>query len=71
MGVVVRRYIDFLILLIHTPLFILLSSSIPPFCSFINVFLVFVPVLFIIKFYVLNIFLAQFKHIHTTTGVPR
>ena len=35
MGVVVRRYIDFLILLIPTPLVsVLFSSSIPTFCSF-------------------------------------
>ena len=35
LGVVVRRYIDFLILLIPTPLvFVILYSSIPTFCSF-------------------------------------
>ena len=35
LGVVVRRYIDFLILLIPTPLVsVLLCSSIPTFCSF-------------------------------------
>ena len=35
MGVVVRRYIDFLILLIPTPLVsVLFYSSIPTFCSF-------------------------------------
>ena len=39
-GVVVRRYIDFLILLIPTPLVsVLFCSSIPTFCSFFfNVF---------------------------------
>ena len=39
-GVVVRRYIDFLILLIPTPLvFVLFCSSISTFCSFFfNVF---------------------------------
>ena len=37
--VVVRRYIDFLILLIPTPLVsVLFCSSIPTFCSFFNVF---------------------------------
>ena len=36
LGVVVRRYIDFLILLIPTP--VLFCSSIPTFCSFLNVF---------------------------------
>ena len=35
LGVVVRRYIDFLILLIPTPLlFVPFCSSIPTFCSF-------------------------------------
>ena len=38
-GVVVRRYIDFLILLIPTPLVsALFCSNIPTFCSFSNVF---------------------------------
>ena len=41
MGVVVRRYIDFLILLIPTPLVsVLFCSSIPTFCSFINCFFI-------------------------------
>ena len=36
-GVVVRRYIDFLILLIPTPLVsVLFCSSIPTFCSFLT-----------------------------------
>ena len=34
LGVVVRRYIDFLILLIPTPLVSLICSRIPSFCSF-------------------------------------
>ena len=39
LGVVVRSYIDFLILLIPTPLVsVLFCSSIPTFCSFLNVF---------------------------------
>ena len=47
LGVVVRRYIDFLILLIPTPLVsVLFYSSIPTFCSFKNMFFVLVPVLF-------------------------
>ena len=47
LGVVVRRYIDFLILLIPTPLvFVLFCSSIPTFCSFFKMFFVLVPVLF-------------------------
>ena len=37
LGVVVRRYIDFLILLIPTPLVsVLFCSSIPTFCSFLT-----------------------------------
>ena len=43
MGVVVRRYIDFLILLIPTPLVsVLFYSSIPTFCSFVKMFFVLV-----------------------------
>ena len=38
-GVVVRRYIDFLILLIPTPLVsVLFYSSIPTFCHLCNIF---------------------------------
>ena len=63
MGVVVRRYIDFLILLIPTPLVsVLFCSSIPTFCSFKKMFFVLVPVLFVIKFYVLKFFSPQYKH---------
>ena len=51
MGVVVRRYIDFLILLIPTPLVsVLFYSSIPTFCSFKKMFFVLVPVLFLLHF---------------------
>ena len=47
LAVVVRRYIDFLILLIPTPLVsVLFCSSIPTFCSFKKMFFVLVPVLF-------------------------
>ena len=43
LGVVVRRYIDFLILLIPTPLVsVLFYSSIPTFCSFLKMFFVLV-----------------------------
>ena len=63
LGVVVRRYIDFLILLISTPLVsVLFYSSIPTFCSFLKMFFVLVPVLFLITFYILNNFFAQYKH---------
>ena len=48
LGVVVRRYIDFLILLIPTPLVsVLFYSSSPTFCSFLKMFFVLVPVLFL------------------------
>ena len=41
LGVVLRRYIDFLILLIPTPLVsVLFYSSIPTFCSFFLMFFV-------------------------------
>ena len=47
LGVVVRRYIDFLILLIPTPrVSVLFCSSIPTFCSFLKLFFVLVSVLF-------------------------
>ena len=63
LGVVVRRYIDFLILLIPTPLVsVLFCSNIPTFCSLKKKFFVLVPVLFSIKLYVLNNFLSQYKH---------
>ena len=51
LGVVVRRYIDFLILLIPTPLVsVLFCSSIPTFCSFFKMFFVLVPVLLKLHF---------------------
>ena len=54
LGVVVRRYIDFLILLIPTPLVsVLFCSSIPTFCSFLKMF-------FVLWYYTENIT----KHIH-------
>ena len=66
MGVVVRRYIDFLILLIPTPLVsVLFYSSVPTFCSFKKMLFVIVPVLFLITFYVLNTFS---RSINTHTG---
>ena len=61
MGVVVRRYIDFLILLIPTPLVsALFYSSIPTFCSF-KFFFPFLSVLFC---NLCNNFFAQYKHIY-------
>ena len=65
MGVVVRRYmyIDFLILLIPTPLVSVLFYSIPTFCSFfILCFSFLFQYFFVITFYVLNNFFAQYKH---------
>ena len=48
LGVVVRRYIDFLILLIPTPLVsVLFCSSIPTFLFIFLMFFVLVPVLFL------------------------
>ena len=66
LGVVVRRYIDFLILLIPTPLVsVIFYSSIPTFCSFKKMFFVLVPVLFKITFYVLNFFFPRSINTHT------
>ena len=54
LGVVVRRYIDFLILLFPTPLVsVLFCSSIPTFCSLKKMFFVLVPVLY--KNYIVGI----------------
>ena len=65
-GVVVRRYIDFLILLIPLLLLYLLffAAGSLLLVKFLNVFF-HVPVLFVIKFYVLNIFSLS---INTDTG---
>ena len=70
---VVRRYIDFLILLIPTPLVsVLFCSSIPTFCSFFKCFSFLFQYFFKITFYVLNNFFAQYKHTYQqTTGVLR
>ena len=53
LGVIVRRYIDFLILLIPTPLVSVL---------FVKCFLFLFQSFFVITFYVLNIFFTQYKH---------
>ena len=51
-GVVVRRYIDFLILLIPTPLVsVLFCSSIPTFCSFLKMFFVLVLYTVVLVYY--------------------
>ena len=64
MGVIVRRYIDFLILPIPTPLvLVLFCSSIPTFCSLKKKSFSFLfQYFFVIKFYVLNNFFTQYKH---------
>ena len=49
MGVVVRWYIDFIILLIPTPLASILFLRQHPYFLFIFMFFVLVPVLFVIK----------------------
>ena len=52
LGVVLRRYIDFLILLIPTPLVsVLFCSNIPTFLFILKMFFVLVPVLLIIYNY--------------------
>ena len=62
LGVVVRRYIDFLILLIPIPLVsVLFNSSIPTFCSFLKCFSFLFQYFFVITFYVLNNFFPQYK----------
>ena len=78
MGVVVRRYnyIDFLILLIPTPLVSVLFCSIMyfvyfnVFCSFLKCFSFLFRCFFVIKFYVLNNVFAQYKHTYGNYGRP-
>ena len=61
-GMVVRRCIDFSILLIPTPLVsVPFCSSIPTF-FYIYVFRSCSSTFFVIKFYVLNNFFVQYKH---------
>ena len=70
-GVVLTRYIDFLLLLIPTPLvFVLFCSSILTFCSFKKMFFVLVLVLFVIKFYVLINFLHSINTHTSNYGRP-
>ena len=68
-GVVVKRYIDFLILLITTRLVsVLFCSSIPTFCSFKKCFSFLFQYFLGIKFYLLNNFFTQYKHTRATTA---
>ena len=70
-GVVVRRYIDFLILLIPTPLVsVFFCCSIPTFCSFLKCFSFLLQYVLVIKLCI-NFFFAQYKHKWATTGIPR
>ena len=63
MGVAVRRYIDFLILHIPTPLVsVLFCSSIPPFFHLNKCFLFFFQYFLVFKFEGLNIFFTQYKY---------
>ena len=57
-GVVVRRYIDYIILTIPTPLVSVFFSAAYPF-------------FLLIKKKVFRSFFAKYKHIHATTGVPQ
>ena len=63
LGVVVRRYIDFLILLIPTPIvYVLFYSASLLFVHFFKCFSFLFQYFFVITFYVLNNFFAQSKH---------
>ena len=64
-GVVVRRYIDFLILLIPTPLVsVLFAAASLLFVHLKKCFSFLFQYFFVIKFYLLNNFCAQYKHIY-------
>ena len=63
LGVVVRRYIDFLILLIPTPLVSLLFAAASLlFVHFVKCFSFLFQYFFVITLYVLNNFFTQYKH---------
>ena len=66
MGVVVRRYIDFLILLIPTPVYLFFFAvySIPTFCSFLKTFFVLVSTGF-------EVSLVSADHLSVLTGPLR
>ena len=67
LGVVLRRYKDFLILLIPTPLVsVLFAAASPLFVHFLKCFS------FLFQyFFKLNNFFTQYKHVPATTGIPR
>ena len=63
LGVVVRRYIDFLILLIPTPLVsVLFTAASLLFVHFVKCFSFLFQYFFVITCYVLNNFFTQYKH---------
>ena len=71
LRVIIRRYIDFLILLIPTPLVsVLFCSNSPTFCSFKKCFSFLFQYFFVITFYVLNNFFTQYKSIWANYGRP-
>ena len=68
LGVVVRRYLDFLILHIPTPLVsVLFAAASLLFVHFVKCFSFFIQYFFVITFYVFNKFFTQYKH---TCGRP-
>ena len=73
-GVVVRKYIEFLILLIPTPLvYVLFAAASLHFVHLKKCFSFLFQYFLVIKFYGLNTFLIEYKHAHirANTGVPR
>ena len=71
LGVVVRRYIDFLILLIPTPLVSVLFCSASLLFSFLKCFSFLFQYFFVITFYVLNNGLTQYKHTYGQLRAPQ
>ena len=70
LGVVLRRYIDFLILLIPTPLVSVLffAAASLLFCSFLKMFFVLVPVLFKNDILGIKYFFRLFLHVTCTSN---
>ena len=68
-GCGLRRYIDFLILLLLYLFFFAPASLL--FVHFVKCFSFLFQYFFVITFYALNNFFTQYKHIRATTGVPR
>ena len=63
LGLVLRRYLDFLILLIPTPLVsVLFAAASLLFFHFVKCFSFLFQYFFVITFYVLKIFFTQYKH---------